>query len=91
MEDDGRIINNKAMLQWRLQGFGFWQIWMLLFSWKKSNQKFKAQPASLLRWKTPLENPKLAMLKQRIFLTVPSFTYADVHPLRPFQGSYASS
>ena len=28
---------------------------MLLFSWKKSNQKFKAAPASLLRWKTTLE------------------------------------
>ena len=32
------------------------QNWMLLFSWKKSNQKFKATPASLLRWKTTLSS-----------------------------------
>ena len=36
--------------------FIFWQMWMLLFSWKKSNQKFKATPASLLRWKTTLSS-----------------------------------
>ena len=71
--------------------FVIYPICMLLFSWKKSNQKFKAAPASLLRILRSLSPPKLAALKQRMLRTLSTAAAFNAHQLRPFKERFAFS
>ena len=57
---------------------------MLLFSWKKSNQKFKAAPASLLRRKTTLSSANSLRRGQRSLLPLRLSPSRTLTRRRPF-------
>ena len=85
------FINNKPINHGDNYKFNIYQIWILLFSWKKSNQKFKAAPASLLRILRSLSPPKLAALKQRMLRTLSTAAALNARQLRPFRERKAFS
>ena len=58
-------------------------ICLLLLAWSKSNQKIKAEPASLLRSLRSLSRLKLASLKQQTLRTLTPVTALNAHQLRP--------
>ena len=58
-------------------------IYPLLLAWSKSNQKIKAEPASLLRSLRSLSRLKLASLKQQTLRALTTVSALNAHQLRP--------
>ena len=58
-------------------------IYLLLLAWSKSNQKIKAEPASLLRSLRSLSRLKLASLKQQTLRALTAVSALYAHQLRP--------
>ena len=56
---------------------------LLLLAWSKSNQKIKAEPASLLRSLRSLSRLKLASLRQQTLRALTTVSPLNAHQLRP--------